>query len=132
MPELCKLFLASSKESEELAKLLAKDGTQWKFNPFAAPHFGGKWEAGVKSVKTHLNKVAGDQQLTYEEMNTLLIQIEAVLNSRPLCPQSEDPMTPGHFLIGQALTTISEPSLDGVKVSHLSRWQLLRKMLEDF
>ncbi|XP_077270788.1 uncharacterized protein LOC143901992 [Temnothorax americanus] len=135
--ELRKLFLASSKESEELAKLLARDGTQWKFNPPAAPHFGGKWEAGVKSVKTHLNKVVGDQLLTYEEMNTLLIQIEAVLNSRPLSPQSDDPtdtsaLTPGHFLIGQALTTIPEPSLDGVKISHLSRWQLLRKMLEDF
>ncbi|XP_071653545.1 uncharacterized protein, partial [Temnothorax longispinosus] len=135
--DLRKLFLASSKELEELAKLLARDGTQWKFNPPAAPHFGGKWEAGVKSVKTHLNKIVGDQLLTYEEMNTLLIQIEAVLNSRPLCPQSEDPtdisaLSPGHFLIGQALTTIPEPSLDGVKVSHLSRWQLLRKMLEDF
>ncbi|XP_071570688.1 uncharacterized protein [Temnothorax nylanderi] len=135
--ELRKLFLASSQESGDLAKLLAKDGTQWNFIPPAAPHFGRKWEAGVKSVKLHLKRVVGNQLLTFEEMNTLLIQIEAVLNSRPISPQSDNPndisaLTPGHFLVGQPLTTIPEPTLEGIKVSHLSRWQLIRKMLEDF
>ncbi|XP_071580104.1 uncharacterized protein [Temnothorax nylanderi] len=110
--ELRRLFLASLHKSGDLAKLLAKDGTQWNFNPPAAPHFGGKWEAGVKSVKLHLKRIVGDQLLTFEEMNTLLIQIEAVLNSRPISPQSDDPndisaLTPGHFLVGQPLTTVT-------------------------
>ncbi|CAL1672294.1 unnamed protein product [Lasius platythorax] len=135
--ELKNLFAASSQELGDLANLLANDGTQWLFNPPASPHFGGQWEAGVKSVKYHLRRVVGDKLLTYEEMNTLLIQIESVLNSRPLSPLSEDPedleaLTPGHFLTGSALKTIPEPSLLSVKCSRLSRWQLTQQMLESF
>ena len=82
--QLRDLFSSASKELGVLATLLANDGTQWLFNPPAAPHFGGKWEAGVNSVKYHLRRVIGDHSLTFEEMTTLLTQIEAVLNSRPL------------------------------------------------
>ncbi|XP_033231720.1 uncharacterized protein LOC117182724 [Belonocnema kinseyi] len=135
--ELRDLFSSSSKQLGNLSALLANDGTQWLFNPPAAPHFGGKWKAGVKSVKYHLRRVIGDNLLIYEEMNTLLSQIEAVLNSRPHCPLTEDPddlgvLTPGHFLIGGPLTVIPEPSLESIKVSRFSRWQLLRQMLDSF
>ncbi|XP_011879793.1 PREDICTED: uncharacterized protein LOC105568594, partial [Vollenhovia emeryi] len=99
--ELKKLFAAASKQLGDLANLLANNGTQWIFNPPSAPHFGGKWEAGVKSTKFHLRRVVGDHLLTYEEMTTLLTQIEAVLNSRPLCALTDDPddlnvLTPAH------------------------------------
>lgn len=70
--ELRNLFSASAKELGNLARLLANDGTRWLFNPPAAPHFGGKWEAGEKSVKFHLKHVIGDTLFTYEEMTTLL------------------------------------------------------------
>lgn len=83
--ELQNLFSSSSKELEKLAALLANDETEWKFNPPATPHFGGKWEAGVKSVKYHLKRIVGDTLLTFEELMTFLTQIEAVFNSQPLC-----------------------------------------------
>ncbi|XP_076686078.1 uncharacterized protein LOC143378149, partial [Andrena cerasifolii] len=90
--------------SEVMQAHLLGDGITWRFNPPAAPHFGGIWEAAVKATKHHLRRVVGDQHLTYEEMTTLLAQIEACLNSRPLQPLSDDPgdvtaLTPGHFLI---------------------------------
>ncbi|XP_046615350.1 uncharacterized protein LOC124302827 [Neodiprion virginianus] len=135
--ELRRLFQATSKEFSTIATSLANDGTLWKFNPPSAPHFGGKWEAAVKSVKFHLKRVIGDSRLSYEEYATLLAQIEGVLNSRPLCALSDDPsdlyaLTPGHFLIGSALNAIPEPSLGHLPTSRLSRWQLLRQMLEHF
>ncbi|KMQ88303.1 gag-pol polyprotein precursor [Lasius niger] len=135
--ELKRLFKASSREWHHIAHVLANDGVTWKFNPPSAPHFGGKWEAGVKSVKFHLRRVVGEAILTYEELQTLLVQIEVTLNSRPLCALSEDPsdltaLTPGHFLIGTAITSIPEPSLCDVPEGRLSRWQLLRKMTESF
>jgi len=135
--ELKKLLSSATAESNHLSQLLAQDGTQWKFIPPAAPHFGGKWEAGVKSVKFHLKRIMGDALLTYEEFSTLLTQIEAILNSRPLTSCTDDPedlnvLTPGHFLMGCAPTTVPEPSLETVQISHLSRWQLIRQMTERF
>ena len=52
---------------------------------------GGKWEAVVKSLKYHLRRTIGETLLTFEETTTLLTQIEAILNSRPLEPLSDDP-----------------------------------------
>lgn len=57
--ELKRLFSAATEENQRLASLLAKDGTLWKFNPPSTPHFGGKWEAGVKSMKGHLKRIIG-------------------------------------------------------------------------
>ncbi|XP_011883776.1 PREDICTED: uncharacterized protein LOC105570934 [Vollenhovia emeryi] len=135
--ELRRLFDSSPKELRELATLLANDGTEWKFNPPSAPHFGGIWEAAVKSTKFHLRRVLGETVLTYEEMTTVIVQIEAVLNSRPLCPLSEDisdysAITPGHFLIGESPAIIPEPNLAAEPTSRLSRWQLLRQKLDQF
>jgi len=56
------------------------------------PHFGGKWEAAVKSAKFHIKRVVGETWLTYEEFSTVLAQIEGLINSRPLCPLSDDPL----------------------------------------
>ncbi|XP_029178506.1 uncharacterized protein LOC114946224 [Nylanderia fulva] len=135
--ELKKLFTASSKEWAHIANILANDGVKWSFNPPSAPHFGGKWEAGVKSVKHHLRRVIGETLLTYEELSTLLIQIEAILNSRPLSALSDDPsdsvaLTPGHFLVGNSLTAVPEPSLIDLPQNRLSRLQMLRQMTESF
>lgn len=131
------MFKASSKEWKHLANALANDGVTWRFNPPSTPHFGGKWEAGVKSVKFHLRRVLGDTLLTYEELSTLLIQIEAILNSRPLSALSDDPsdllaLTPGHFLVGSGLTIVPESSLQDVPMNRLSRLQVLRQMTESF
>ncbi|XP_046964536.1 uncharacterized protein LOC124533355 [Vanessa cardui] len=49
--ELKKMFEQSMINlSPEIAELLAKDSTEWKFNPPGAPHMGGLWEATVKSM----------------------------------------------------------------------------------
>ncbi|XP_063924727.1 uncharacterized protein LOC135138680 [Zophobas morio] len=63
------------------------------------------------------------------EMSTLLIRIEACLNSRPLTPLSSDPndlsiLIPGHFLIGEPLTSFPEYDVTEVTIKKLSRWQL--------
>lgn len=73
-------FENASQELKEPAELLANDGTTWQFNSLSAPHFGGKWEAAVKSTKHHLLRTIGDSILTYEKLTTLLTQIEAILN----------------------------------------------------
>ncbi|XP_046145736.1 uncharacterized protein LOC123989070 [Osmia bicornis bicornis] len=135
--ELKRVFTSSSQEHREIASILSADSTQWMFNPPAAPHMGGKWEAVVKSIKYHLRRTIGELLLTFEEFSTLLTQIEAVLNSRLLEPLSDDPddisaLTPGHFLIGSALNTIPEPSLLEVSPARLSKWQLIQQRVQHF
>ncbi|XP_067214141.1 uncharacterized protein [Linepithema humile] len=101
--ELKRYFDALVKEPA-LRDVLIKDGVDWHFIS-AAPHFGGLWEAGVKSFKTHLRRIAGARTLSQTEFATLLCLIEACLNSRPIAALSDDPsdlsaLTPGDFLIG--------------------------------
>lgn len=111
---------------------------KWHFITPRAPHHGGLHEAAVKSVKKHLNRVIGAQNLTYEEYGTLLVQVEACVNSRPIAPLSDDPMdlnalTPAHFLVGEPLVTLVEPSdLTGVRTTYLKRWQLVQQMYQHF
>ncbi|XP_076298608.1 uncharacterized protein LOC143217847 [Lasioglossum baleicum] len=135
--ELRRMFTRASQESQAIAYSLANLGTQWRFNPPSAPHFGGKWEAAVKSTKFHMRRVIGESPLTFEEYATLLAQIEASLNSRPICPLTDDAsdlatLTPGHFLVGDALNVIPEPDLADTPRTRLSRWQLLRQILDHF
>lgn len=129
--------LEDTLQSQYLGNQLAKEGTHWKLIPPSAPHFGGIWEAGVKSVKHHLRRVLGTSTLTFEKMATVLHQIEACLNSRPLTPLSDDPtdinaLTPGHFLIGEPLSTVPDPNLMDLKLNRLSRWQHLQRIQQDF
>ena len=135
--ELRTLLRAALLDGRDLLATIAAEGIEWKFNPPAAPHFGGLWEAAVKSVKHHLRRQIGEQKLTFEELSTLLAGIEACLNSRPLEPLSDDPedlqaLTPGHFLIGGPVIAIPEPSLEEVPMSRLSRWQLVQQIQQHF
>ena len=135
--ELRQWFSAATSELGDLALLLTGMGTTWIFNPPAAPHFGGIWEAAVKSMKFHLRRVIGDTPMTFEEMSTLLTQIEACLNSRPLFPLSDEPddfnfLTPAHFLVGSSLIAVSEPSLAAEPSNRLTRWQLVQQMRDHY
>ena len=102
-----------------------------------APHFGGLWEAAVKSAKQHLRRVIGQQKLTFKEFYTISCQVERCMNSRPLLPISSHPtdriqvLTPGHFLIGRPLCALPETSLTEIK-SPLRRWTLCQSIVQHF
>ena len=112
-------------------------GTEWHFIPPSSPHFGGLWEAGVKSIKSHLKKTIGTSILTFEEMNTVLVQIEAVLNSRPLCSFSKtsdefNVITPAHFMIGKPLIAPPEQRFELDGKSPLQRWKHIQSTYQRF
>ncbi|XP_018371866.1 PREDICTED: uncharacterized protein LOC108766835 [Trachymyrmex cornetzi] len=89
--ELREIYEFLTNNENEIGEKLANQKIEWKFIPPSSPHFGGLWMAAVKALKRHLNTVTRGLIQTYEEYNTLLIEIEAVLNSRPLTPLSADP-----------------------------------------
>ncbi|XP_065368797.1 uncharacterized protein LOC135961232 [Calliphora vicina] len=136
--ELQVLFHRNRKSiPEDLRNSLVSLGTEWHFIPPASPNFGGLWEAGVKSVKHHLKRVMHDKILSFEELTTLLCQIESCLNSRPLCPLSSDPsdmdaLTPAHFIIGEPTNCIPEENLLDMNINRLSRWKTIQNLKQHF
>lgn len=123
--------------SERIKDYVASQSIKFHFIPPYACHFGGFWEAGVKSCKHHLRRVVGNAHLTYEEFNTVLIQIEAVLNSRPISPLSPDPedlqpLSPGHFLVGRSLTAPVSEDLTDMPAQLLTRYQRVEQMRQHF
>ncbi|XP_043263201.1 uncharacterized protein LOC122403641 [Colletes gigas] len=130
-------LLRDSKHNERVTKFLSDNQIEWHLIPPRAPHFGGLWEGAVKATKFHLKRVIGDTKLTYEELYTLLTQVEACLNSRPLYPLSDDPtdlspLTPGHFLIGDTLNALPGPDIRHIPENRLNRYQHIQRMLQHF
>ena len=135
--ELRRLLTEAEFSWGRVTNSLASEGIKWRPIPPSAPHFGGLWEAGVKSMKTHLLRVAGPRKLTYEEFATLLVEIELVLNSRPLGPASGDIedldiLTPAHFLIGGPLLAPPQPYDAEANLDHAAHWQLVKRMRDHF
>lgn len=125
------------KEAETIQRTSSAEGINWHLGVPSAPHQHGLWEAGVKSVKYHLHRVMGERALTYEEMLTLVTQIEGILNSRPLTtiPTDTDdlqPLTPAHFLIGGPILSIPEPDYQDANIGRLDRWQLIESKKQAF
>lgn len=121
-------FVATNRKMEEFKQFYWREDTQsaitnwcrdnkevtWAFVPPRSPHFNGLAEAAVKSAKYHLMKLPHINSLTFQELNTVVIMIEGILNSRPLMPLSSspddgEPMTPAHFLVGKSLRSLPEP-----------------------
>ncbi|XP_017464969.1 PREDICTED: uncharacterized protein LOC108358258 [Rhagoletis zephyria] len=121
----------------KLRSFFADSNIEWRFNPPSAPHMGGYWETGVKRIKYHLKRVLGATLLSYEEFNTLFTEVEACVNSRPLCDNSAaaddlEVLTPGHFVIGEPLKPIPEPEGQGFCGNLRQRWQTIPAMRRHF
>jgi hypothetical protein len=82
----------------------------------------------VRSVKRCLKKVLRNARLTYEELLTLLIRVEGVLNSRPLTyvyPDQDEPLTPSHLVLGKRILTV--PAQGEFDVEDEGRNELLKR-----
>ncbi|XP_043469456.1 uncharacterized protein LOC122503094 [Leptopilina heterotoma] len=75
-------FIHESEHTSKIVNFLTNKEIQWHFSPPQSPHFGGLWEAAVKSFKSHFKKTVGAVLFTYEELLTYTTEIEAILNSR--------------------------------------------------
>ena len=85
---------------------------EWLFNLERAPWWGGVFGRMVRMTKRCLKKMVGRARLTYEELNTVVIEVEAVINSRPLSYVTADdldqPLTPAHLLTGRRLLSLPD------------------------
>ncbi|GBL78500.1 hypothetical protein AVEN_42982-1 [Araneus ventricosus] len=133
--EINRLFKLREQQDALFQNFLSEEEITWSHIPPRAPHHGGLWEASVKSFKFYFKRVVSITCLPYEEFLTILIQIEGLLNSRPLIPLSSEVedleiLTPGHFLVGRPITAIPEPLMIELNDNSLNRWQLLTKKVQ--
>ena len=146
-------FLAATEElkmlftSTELTEALAHKGVEWKFIPKRAPWFGGFWERLIGLTKSTLKKTLGRTHATLESLQTIIAEVEALLNDRPLTYASSDindlnPITPSHLLHGRRIVKLPHTSVQedeicdpnfitgGSEIRHRAKKQVL--MLQHF
>ena len=105
-------FLGVIFKDETVQEHLVSQGSQWIFNIEHAPWWGGVFERLIKSTKRCLRKMVGRANFSLDELLTAVVEIEAVINSRPLSYVSstdcEEPLTPSHLVIGRRLLNLPD------------------------
>ena len=117
------------------------DFISWKFNTPHASNFGGVWERLIRSTRAILDALltTHGQSLNDESFRTLLVEIEAVLNSRPLTVkclsdvESPLPLTPNHLLTMKSEIVMPPPGrFERVDVYSRKRWRRVQHICNEF
>jgi hypothetical protein len=92
--------------STSVKDTLHNHGTEWRFIPKCAPWFGGWWERLIGLTKTAIKKVLGSAYVTYDTLQTIVTEVESVMNDRQLTyvtseSTEPEPITPAHLLYGR-------------------------------
>ena len=122
-------------------KDLQRRGLEWAFIPSHTPHYGGVWERIVGLFKRHLAIQATKQPIHVDALNTLVVEIEGIINRRPLTamsadPRDLDPFTPAHILYPSVYThssSIIVPVTSSSPADNLrSSWKQVQARVDDF
>lgn len=84
--------------------VLFQKGIKWTFNPPTGSHYGGAWERLIRSVRKVLNSILKVQNLDEEGLHTVLCEVEAIVNGRPIFLASTgssdlEALTSNHLLL---------------------------------
>ena len=92
-------------DNDQIQAFLLHGSIDWTFNPPAASHMGGIWERQIRTVRKVLSGLVREngERLDDESFRTLMWEIEAIINSRPITtvsssPDDLNPLTPNHIL----------------------------------
>ena len=117
------------------------DWFAWKMNVPHASHMGGVWERQIKTVRSVLTGLLENHgnQLDDESLRTLMIEAEAIVNSRPLTtddltdPDSQDVLTPNHLLTMKSSIILAPPgNFQRADVYSKKRWRRVQQLADEF
>ena len=119
-----------------IGDFMSQERIEWRFNPPAAPHFGGVWERLVRSAKVAIKAVLGNQTVSDEVLSTVLTEVEFLLNGRPLThvsmdPKDPEPITPNHFIHGGRLLNIPPGVFEKDEITGRKRWRASQAMVNE-
>lgn len=123
-------------DHEKIQLKLTRRGIEWKFNPPAASHQGGVWERRIRSIRRILHSMVGERLVDEETLRTFLIEVEKILNDRPITPVSDDPkdleaLTPNHILLLHRNPS-SSPDLFDESDRFKARWKHVHLLANEF
>ncbi|XP_067233763.1 uncharacterized protein [Chanodichthys erythropterus] len=121
----------------EIQAQLASQQIGFVFNPPNAPHFGGCWEREIRSLKTALQVTLGAQTVTEEVLRTVLIEIEGILNAKPIGYTSSDiadpdPVTPNILLMGRRDASLPQVTYQDSELLSRRRWRHSQLLADHF
>lgn len=117
----------ASLDHNKVQRAMAQEGIKWIFNPPAASHHGGIWERIISMVRKVLSTALRQQCLDDEGFRTVLCEVEAILNYRPIMKLSDDPndlepLTPNRILLMKGKPVLP-PGLFKKKDVYIRRWR---------
>ncbi|XP_074624347.1 uncharacterized protein LOC141882270 [Acropora palmata] len=119
--------------AKEVTHYIANNGVTWKFIIERATWWGGFWERLIQTVKRTLKKVIGQSSLSFEGLNTLLVEVEGIVNARPLTYLYDDldginfALTPSHLINGRCLQNTPNSSHFEIVSTHKSLTRKLQR-----
>ena len=116
------------------------DWIEWQKNPPEASHMGGVWERQIRTVRNVLSSLLKEHasRLDDEAFRTLLCEVEAIVNSRPLTvdnlsDENESPLTPNHLLTMKSKVLLPPPGVfQRADVYCRKRWRAVQHLANDF
>ena len=104
-------------ESLRVRDHLTNAGVDWQFIPERAPWYGGWWERLIGITKRTLKKILGRALVDLETLQTVVTEVESILNDRPLTYVSSsledpEPLTPAHLISGRKIRSLPHARAD--------------------
>ena len=124
----------------DIENYLNQNGCEWVFNPPHASHAGGVWERMIGISRNILNAMfaeIGTRQLTHEVLSTLMAEVSAIVNNRPLVPVSSDPSAP-EILTPATILSLKESPIRAApgnftkKDLHTHQWRQVQFLADKF
>ena len=117
------------------------DWIDFKMNVPAASHMGGVWERQIRTVRSVLFSLlaSNGRQLDNESLQTLMCEVESIVNSRPLTvnqladPDSPAPLTPNHLLTMKSKVLLAPPgTFEPADIYARKRWRRVQHLANEF
>ena len=122
---------------QKIDAYLLQHEVQWIFNPPTGSHHGGTWERCIRTVRKVLNAILNQQILDDEGLSTLLVEVESIINSRPITQVSEDPkdleaLTPNHLLLLRSEVPLTPGVFRKEDLYSKRRWRQVQYLADQF
>ena len=121
----------------QIHQFLLQHEVKWTFNPPTGSHHGGVWERCIRTVRKILSALVKEQTLNDEGLSTLLCEVEAIVNSRPLTTVSSDPkdlepLTPNHLLLLREQPSLPPGTFTDDDLYSRKRWRQIQYLADLF